>query len=95
MPALTGRKAVFMSFPIPQGLVRRTMKDGKPGKGAVINPTRIYVYPDGHGFLFFKNPIKGEDDVSVPFDGHHDAIVYLAGLLYEALKVAELPPDQV
>lgn len=82
-----------MSFTIPPGLVRRTVKDGKPGKGAVIQPTRIYVYPNGHGFLFFKNPVEGEEDISVPFDGHYDAIVYLAGLLYEALKVAEAPPD--
>jgi hypothetical protein len=88
-PALMGREAVSMAFPIPQGLVRRTVKDGKPGKGAVIRPTRIYVYPDGHGFLFFKNPVEGKDDVSVPFDGHYDAIIYLAGLMYEALKIAQ------
>jgi hypothetical protein len=94
MPALKSGKAVSMSFPVPEGLVRRTMRNGVPGKGAVIRPTRIYVYPDGHGFLFFKNPLEGEDDVSVPFDGHYDAIVYLAGLMYEALKIAEEEPEK-
>jgi len=84
-----------MEFPIPQGLVRRTMRNGEPGKGAVIRPTRVYVYPDGHGYLFFKNPLEGEDDVSVPFDGHYDALVYLAGLLYEAFKVAGADPEKV
>jgi hypothetical protein len=84
-----------MEFPIPRGLVRRTMRDGEPGKGAVIRPTRIYVYPDGHGYLFFKNPVEGEEEVSVPFDGHYDALVYLAGLMYEALKVAGAEPEKV
>jgi hypothetical protein len=84
-----------MEFPIPQGLVRRTMRNCEPGKGAVIRPTRVYVYPDGHGYLFFKNPVEGEDDVSVPFDGHYDALVYLAGLMYEALKVAGAEPEKV
>ena len=84
-----------MDFSIPQGLVRRTMRNGEPGKGAVIRPTRIYVYPDGHGYLFFKNPLEGEEDVSVPFDGHYDAVVYLAGLMYEALQVAEADPEKV
>jgi hypothetical protein len=76
-----------MKFRFLDGVVRRTQKsDGTPGKGAVIRPTRIYVYPDGHGYIFFK---EGEEDLSQPFDGHHDAIVYLAGYLYEALKVAK------
>jgi len=74
---------------IPDGLVRRTEKNGEPGKGAVIRPTRFYVYPDGHGFLFFKNPVEGEDDVSLPFDGHYDAISKIADLFYEAIKVSE------
>jgi len=75
---------------IPDGLVRRTEKsDGTPGKGAVIRPTRFYVYPDGHGFLFFKNPVEGEDDVSLPFDGHYDAISKIADLFYEAFKASE------
>lgn len=75
---------------IPDGLVRRTEKpDGTPGKGAVIRPTRFYVYPDGHGFLFFKNPVEGADDVSLPFDGHYDAISKIADLFYEAFKASE------
>lgn len=79
-----------MHFKFLDGVVRRTKKpDGTPGKGAVIEPTGIYVYPDGHGFIFFKNPTEGEDDLSQPFDGHHDAVVYLAGYLYKALKVAQ------
>jgi len=79
-----------MHFRFLDGIVRRTRNsDGSPGKGAVIRPTRIYVYPDGHGYIFFKNPKEGEEDLSQPFDGHHDAIVYLAGYLYEALKVAK------
>jgi len=79
-----------MKFKFLDGVVRRTKKsDGSPGKGAVIKPTGIYVYPNGNGFIFFENPIDGEDDLSQPFDGHHDAIVYLAGYLYQALKVAK------
>jgi hypothetical protein len=78
-----------MSNGIPAGLIRRTRNsDGSPGKGAVIRPTRFYVYPDGHGFLFFKNPVEGEDDVSVPFDGHYDAISKIADLFYTAFKVS-------
>jgi hypothetical protein len=35
---------------------------------------------------------EGKEDLSQPFDGHHDAIVYLAGYLYKALKVAREEP---
>lgn len=78
-----------MKFTFPGGVVRRTEKpDGTPGKGAAINLKQIYVYPEGHGYLFFKHAKDGSE-ISVPFDAHHDAIVYLAGYLYEALKVAE------
>lgn len=37
-----------LNFPLPDGIVKPTVKpDGSLGKGAVIKPTRFYVYPDG------------------------------------------------
>jgi hypothetical protein len=78
-----------MKFTFPDGVVRRTQNpDGSPGKGAVMDLKRIYVYPEGHGYLFFKNADNGSE-ISIPFDGHYDAMVYLAGYLYKALKVAK------
>lgn len=82
-----------MHFPLPDGIVRPTGTPENPGKGAVIKPTKFYVYPDGHGFLFFENPVKGEDDISVPFDGHFDAMVYLAEAFYLAHKIAKKQPQ--
>jgi hypothetical protein len=82
-----------LNFPLPDGIVKATGTPEKPGKGAVINPSRFYVYPDGHGFLFFKNPTKGEDDLSVPFDSYYDALVYLAQLFYVAQKIAAKQPQ--
>lgn len=82
-----------LHFPLPEGIVKPTGTPGDPGKGAVINPTRFYVYPDGHGFLFFKNPVKGEEDISVPFDSYYDAIIYLAKAFYAAQKIAEKQPQ--
>lgn len=82
-----------LNFPLPNGIVKPTGTPDKPGKGAVINPTRFYVYPDGHGFLFFKNPVKGEDDLSVPFDTYYDAIIYLTQAFYVAQKIAEKQPQ--
>lgn len=80
-------------FKLPEGIVRPTGTPDKPGKGAVIKPSRFYVYPDGHGYLFFENPIKGKDDISVPFDGFYDAITFLSIAFYEAQKVAEKQPS--
>jgi hypothetical protein len=42
----------------------------------------------GTGFLFFKNPVEGDDDVSLPFDGHYDAITKIADLFYAAFKIS-------
>jgi len=81
-----------MKFTFPDGVVRRTQNsDGSPGKGARIKLKQIYVYPEGHGYLFFENAWDGSE-ISVPFDGHHDAMVYLAAYLYEAFKVAKADP---
>ena len=81
------------NFPLPDGIVKPTGTPDNPGKGAVINPTRFYVYPDGHGFLFFKNPVKGQEDISVPFDSYYDAIVYLTQAFYTAQRIAEKQPQ--
>jgi hypothetical protein len=83
-----------MHFPLPDGVVRPTGSPDKPGKGAVINLSRIYAYRDGHGYLFFKNPVKGEDDISVPFDGYYDAMIYLGQAFYLAQKIAEKQPQE-
>jgi hypothetical protein len=82
-----------LNFPLPDGIVKPTGTLDKPGKGAVINLTRFYVYPDGHGYLFFRNPVKGEEDISVPFDSYYDAIIYLAQAFYMAQKIAAKQPQ--
>jgi hypothetical protein len=37
----------------------------------------------------YPNCAHREDDVSLPFDGHYDAISKIADLFYEAFKVSE------
>lgn len=81
------------TFKLPEGIARPTGTPDKPGKGAVIKPTRFYVYPDGHGYLFFENPVKGDEDISVPFDRFYDAITFLSMAFYEAQKIAEKQPQ--
>jgi len=66
---------------LPARLFRQTPK------GAMFQ-MRLYVYPDGHGHQFFKDP-KTKEWVSFPYDGHHDATIRFAAAMYAATKLAE------
>jgi hypothetical protein len=37
--------------------------------------------------------VKGEDDISVPFDGYYDAMIYVGEALYLAQKIAKKQPQ--